>query len=329
MPDIHARSDSDSRFRRAVHPADRAASARDRRVLRNLRLRCRRGGYRALRSRKAIILSGGPESVYDAAGPRRPAACSTWACRCSASVTGCRPWPRSWAVAVESSTHREFGAAQVRPASACRLLDGLEDNRDAAGRRVLDVWMSHGDHVVDAPPGFKIVAASDNAPLAAMADESRRFYGVQFHPEVTHTLAGRGDPAPFRARDRRLRSDVGHAQHHRGQRGAHPRAGGDGPGTAGIVRGRGFLGAGGAAASCHRQATHLRVRGSWFAAARRRRPGDGDLRRAHGCEGHPCECRGAFPRSIGGRSRPGEEAQDHRPRVRRGVRRGGRPSSRM
>jgi GMP synthase (glutamine-hydrolysing) len=66
----------------------------------------------------------------------------------------------------------------------------LEDNRDASGRRVLDVWMSHGDHVVALPPGFSVIAASDNAPLAAIADESRRFYGLQFHPEVTHSLQG-------------------------------------------------------------------------------------------------------------------------------------------
>jgi GMP synthase (glutamine-hydrolysing) len=91
---------------------------------------------------------------------------------------------------VESASRREFGAAQIRPTAASRLLDGLEDNRDASGRRVLDVWMSHGDHVVAVPPGFSVIAASDNAPLAAIADESRRFYGLQFHPEVTHSLQG-------------------------------------------------------------------------------------------------------------------------------------------
>jgi GMP synthase (glutamine-hydrolysing) len=91
---------------------------------------------------------------------------------------------------VESSDHREFGAAQVRPTGASRLLDGLEDNRTAAGQRVLDVWMSHGDRVIAMPPGFKVIAASDNAPLAAMADESRGLYALQFHPEVTHTLQG-------------------------------------------------------------------------------------------------------------------------------------------
>ena len=72
----------------------------------------------------------------------------------------------------------------------CRLLEGLRDHDDPQGRAVLDVWMSHGDRVDALPPGFAPVGASANAPLAAMADETRRFYGVQFHPEVTHTLQG-------------------------------------------------------------------------------------------------------------------------------------------
>jgi GMP synthase (glutamine-hydrolysing) len=91
---------------------------------------------------------------------------------------------------IELSRHREFGAAQVRPVASSRLLDGLEDNRDAEGRRVLDVWMSQGDRVVAAPPGFSVIASSDNAPIAAMADESRRLYDLQFHPEMTHSLQG-------------------------------------------------------------------------------------------------------------------------------------------
>ncbi|MDP9065009.1 MAG: glutamine-hydrolyzing GMP synthase, partial [Pseudomonadota bacterium] len=91
---------------------------------------------------------------------------------------------------VESSVNREFGAAQIRPCGPSRLLDGLEDNRDAAGRRVLDVWMSHADHVVGLPPGFAVIAASENAPLAAIADEARGLYGLQFHPEVTQSLQG-------------------------------------------------------------------------------------------------------------------------------------------
>jgi GMP synthase (glutamine-hydrolysing) len=85
---------------------------------------------------------------------------------------------------------REFGYAEVAVTAPCRLLDGLSDRRDAASRAVLDVWMSHGDRVAELPDGFAATAASANAPFAAMSDERRRYYGVQFHPEVTHTLQG-------------------------------------------------------------------------------------------------------------------------------------------
>jgi GMP synthase (glutamine-hydrolysing) len=139
---------------------------------------------------KAIILSGGPESVYDAKGLTAPAEVFTSGVPVLGICYGMQTMAAQLGGQVESSTHREFGAAQVRPTADSRLLDGLEDNRDARGRRVLDVWMSHGDHVVAVPAGFKVIGSSDNAPLAAMADDSRRFYGLQFHPEVTHTLQG-------------------------------------------------------------------------------------------------------------------------------------------
>ena len=139
---------------------------------------------------KAIILSGGPESVYDVKGPEAPKEVFSSGVPVLGICYGMQTMAAQLGGQVESSTRREFGAAQIRPAADSRLLDGLEDNRDAQGRRVLDVWMSHGDHVVAVPPGFKVIASSDNAPLAAMADESRRFYGLQFHPEVTHTLQG-------------------------------------------------------------------------------------------------------------------------------------------
>ena len=139
---------------------------------------------------KAVILSGGPESVYDARGPQAPAVVFSMGVPVLGICYGMQTMAAQLGGQVEGSSHREFGAAQVRPTVDSRLFDGLEDNRDAQGRRVLDVWMSHGDRVIAAPPGFEVIAASDNAPLAAMADESRRFYGVQFHPEVTHTLQG-------------------------------------------------------------------------------------------------------------------------------------------
>jgi GMP synthase (glutamine-hydrolysing) len=139
---------------------------------------------------KAIILSGGPESVYDVKGLEAPREVFSSGVPVLGICYGMQTMAAQLGGQVESSSHREFGAAQVRPTADSRLLDGLEDNRDAQGRRVLDVWMSHGDHVVAVPPGFKVIGSSDNAPLAAMADESRRFYGLQFHPEVTHTLQG-------------------------------------------------------------------------------------------------------------------------------------------
>ena len=139
---------------------------------------------------KAVILSGGPESVYDAKGPQAPRELFEMGVPVLGICYGMQTMAEQLGGQVEQSSHREFGAAQVRPIGASRLLDGLEDNRDPAGRRVLDVWMSHGDRVAVLPPGFSAIAASDNAPLAAMADESRRLYALQFHPEVTHSLKG-------------------------------------------------------------------------------------------------------------------------------------------
>ena len=131
---------------------------------------------------KAIILSGGPESVYDAKGLEAPREVFSMGVPVLGICYGMQAMAAQLGGRVESSSHREFGAARVRPTANSPLLDGLEDNRDAQGRRVLDVWMNHGDRVVAAPPGFTVIAESDNAPLAAMADESRRFYGLQFHP---------------------------------------------------------------------------------------------------------------------------------------------------
>jgi len=139
---------------------------------------------------KAVILSGGPESVYDVKGPEAPPEVYSLGVPVLGICYGMQTMAAQLGGLVERSTHREFGAAQIRPTADSRLLDGLEDNRDARNRRVLDVWMSHGDRVVAAPPGFSIIAESDNAPLAAIADESRRLYGLQFHPEVNHTLQG-------------------------------------------------------------------------------------------------------------------------------------------
>jgi GMP synthase (glutamine-hydrolysing) len=93
--------------------------------------------------------------------------------------------------AVENGLVREFGYAQVRARGHSRLFDGIQDRTNGEGHGLLDVWMSHGDKVTALPPGFEVIASNETTPIAGMADESRHFYGVQFHPEVTHTTQGK------------------------------------------------------------------------------------------------------------------------------------------
>jgi GMP synthase (glutamine-hydrolysing) len=139
---------------------------------------------------KAIILSGGPESVYVEGGPRAPRDVFELGVPVLGICYGMQTMAAELGGRVQSSTHREFGAAEIRVTTPSRLLEGLADHREADGTALLDVWMSHGDRVEALPPGFVAIASSQNAPLAAMADESRRLYAVQFHPEVTHTVQG-------------------------------------------------------------------------------------------------------------------------------------------
>ena len=143
-----------------------------------------------------VILSGGPESVIDAEPPRAQDLVFQLGVPVLGICYGMQTMAAQLGGAVESTGHREFGYALVRPQAQSRLLDGLADisegqGKDQAERGAgLNVWMSHGDRVSRLPPGFVAIASSDNAPLAAMADERRRFYGLQFHPEVTHTAKG-------------------------------------------------------------------------------------------------------------------------------------------
>jgi GMP synthase (glutamine-hydrolysing) len=139
---------------------------------------------------RGIILSGGPESVTDSSPPRAPRAVFELNVPVLGICYGMQTMAQQLGGRVAPSTHREFGYAQVAVVGASRLLDGLQDHADAGGRALLDVWMSHGDRVEALPPGFTQVGSSGNAEFAAMADESRRYYGVQFHPEVTHTKRG-------------------------------------------------------------------------------------------------------------------------------------------
>ncbi|HEX4025268.1 MAG TPA: glutamine-hydrolyzing GMP synthase [Steroidobacteraceae bacterium] len=136
-----------------------------------------------------VILSGGPESVTEAATARAPQAVFELGRPVLGICYGMQTMAQQLGGRVAGAGTREFGYAEVQVAAACRLFDGIRD-RKQGGTALLDVWMSHGDRVETLPPGFAAVARSAGAPLAAMADEQRRFYGVQFHPEVTHTLQG-------------------------------------------------------------------------------------------------------------------------------------------
>jgi GMP synthase (glutamine-hydrolysing) len=149
---------------------------------------CGDGAVRAFGAR-GIILSGGPESVTDATPPRAPDAVFGLGVPVLGICYGMQTMAAQLGGRVAPSTHREFGYAKVRRTAPSRLLDGIDDE-GAPDPGVLDVWMSHGDRVEAMPPGFTAIAATPNAPLAAMADDAARLYGVQFHPEVTHTRSG-------------------------------------------------------------------------------------------------------------------------------------------
>jgi GMP synthase (glutamine-hydrolysing) len=140
---------------------------------------------------KAIILSGSHASTYEVHDLRAPQA--VW--ELGVPVLGICYGMFTMAVQqggqVEASTHREFGYAEVRAHGHTPLLEGLEDFATAQGHGMLKVWMSHGDKVTALPPGFKLMASTPSCPIAGMADEARGYYGVQFHPEVTHTVQGR------------------------------------------------------------------------------------------------------------------------------------------
>jgi GMP synthase (glutamine-hydrolysing) len=139
---------------------------------------------------RGVILSGGPESVTDSQPPRAPTAVFELKVPVLGICYGMQTMAQQLGGQVVGGLIREFGYAEVAVTEKCRLLDGLSDRRDHDGRAVLDVWMSHGDRVTQLPAGFIATAASEHAPYAAMSDERRRYYGVQFHPEVTHTLQG-------------------------------------------------------------------------------------------------------------------------------------------
>jgi len=139
---------------------------------------------------KGVILSGSHLSAYDESTAKAPGAVFEAGVPVLGICYGMQTMAQQLGGKVAAGKVREFGYAEVRARGHTRLLDSIEDLRTPDGHGILKVWMSHGDKVVQLPPGFKVMASNDACPIAGMADEARRFYAVQFHPEVTHTRQG-------------------------------------------------------------------------------------------------------------------------------------------
>jgi GMP synthase (glutamine-hydrolysing) len=140
---------------------------------------------------EGIILSGGPNSVTEGDTPRAPQVVFDLGVPVLGICYGMQTMAAQLGGTVETGLVREFGYAEVRAQGHSALLRDIQDRVNEQGHGLLDVWMSHGDKVGTLPPGFKIIASNPATPIAAMADETRRFYAVQFHPEVTHTYQGK------------------------------------------------------------------------------------------------------------------------------------------
>ena len=138
-----------------------------------------------------IILSGGPESVTESGTPRAPEITLTLGVPVLGICYGMQTMAKQLGGEVSKGAMSEFGYAEVSLPSISGLFSGIEDRFDQEGMPVLDVWMSHGDHVSDMPKSFSLIATTKNCKIAGMADESRHFYGIQFHPEVLHTKQGK------------------------------------------------------------------------------------------------------------------------------------------
>lgn len=139
---------------------------------------------------KGVILSGSHASVYEETTDKAPQAVFELGVPVLGICYGMQAMAHQLGGMVQSGHKREFGHADVRAHGHTKLLEGIQDYATPMGHGMLQVWMSHGDKVTELPHGFHVMASTDSCPIAGMADEERRFYGVQFHPEVTHTKRG-------------------------------------------------------------------------------------------------------------------------------------------
>lgn len=140
---------------------------------------------------RGIVLAGGPESVTEGESPRAPECVFNMGIPVLGICYGMQTMAEQLGGKVASSDLREFGYAQIKVLGRSALLNDIRDHVDHDGGSLLDVWMSHGDKVSEMPEGFELMAATESCPIAGMYCEERDFYGVQFHPEVTHTLQGK------------------------------------------------------------------------------------------------------------------------------------------
>jgi GMP synthase (glutamine-hydrolysing) len=146
--------------------------------------------YAADGTLKGVILSGSHASVYEESTDKAPQAVFELGVPVLGICYGMQTMAQQLGGRVEPGHKREFGFAEVRARGHTALLQDIADYTTEVGHGMLHVWMSHGDKVVEMPPGFKLMASTESCPIAGMADEQRRFYAVQFHPEVTHTVQG-------------------------------------------------------------------------------------------------------------------------------------------
>ncbi len=137
-----------------------------------------------------IILSGSHASVYEEETDKAPLAVFELGVPVLGICYGMQIMAQQLGGKVEAGTKREFGYAEIRARGHSALFRDIQDRTNSEGHGLLDVWMSHGDKVTELPPNFKVIASNETTPIAAFADETRHFYGVQFHPEVTHTKLG-------------------------------------------------------------------------------------------------------------------------------------------
>ncbi len=137
-----------------------------------------------------IILSGSHASAYEEEADSAPQAVFELGVPVLGICYGMQTMAQQLGGRVEAGTKREFGYAEIRARGHSALFKDIQDRTNADGHGLIDVWMSHGDKVTELPPNFKVIASNETTPIAAFADEARQFYGVQFHPEVTHTKLG-------------------------------------------------------------------------------------------------------------------------------------------